>query len=282
MSSMAVRDFLSSHFVSVDVEDTISQLLGKLRSLDELSAVVFQGNKVLGMADKRKFLRTRLDAKKMKVKHVLTRVPHLSLEDSDQEAVRLINAGDVHTIPVIEGGKVLGVVHARDVLKTMISGFKGYRLQDISTSKLFSLNEDEPISKAINRFREKGFDHVPVVDKKGNLIGIVSTTDLLEKYFAHPPKRQGGSGLFGPASHPVKEFSFARLPIKNEMSLLVHTLTMKDSISKAVDTMVEEHVSSMVIVDGTKPVGIVTLKDLLLSVPANAAPQRGVRNAKNA
>lgn len=277
---MAVRDLLSSHFVSVDVDDTISRLLGKLRTLDELSAVVFQGNKVLGMADKRKFLRTRLDAKKMKVKHVVTRVPHLSLEDSNQEAARLINAGDVHTLPVLENGKVVGVVHARDVLKSVLSGFKDYRLQDISTSKLFSLNEDEPISKVINRFREKGFDHVPVVDKKGNLMGIVSTTDLLEKYFAHPPKRQGGSGLYGPASHPVKEFKFARLPIKNEMSLLVHTLTMRDPISKAIETMVGEHVSSMIIVDGTKPIGIVTLKDLLSAIPAVASARTRVRGRR--
>lgn len=264
---MAVRDVLSSHFVSVDVEDTISILLGKLRTLDELSAVVFQGSKVMGMADKRKFLRTRLDARKMKVKHVVTKVPQLSLDNSELEAARLLNAADVHTLPVMDGSKVVGVVHARDILKSLAPLFQGFRLGDISTSRLFSLDEDEPISKVINRFREKGFDHVPVLDKKGNLIGIVSTTDLLEKYFAHPPKREGGSGRYGPASHPVKEFTFSRLPIKNEMSLLVHTLKPTDPISNALNTMVEEHVSSMVIVEGTKPVAILTLKDLLQALP---------------
>lgn len=277
---MAVRDVLSSHFVSVDVDDTISRLLGKLRTLDELSAVVFRGAKVLGMADKRKFLRTRLDAKKMKVKHVVTMVPHLSLEDSELEAVRLLNAADVHTLPVLKDGKVVGVVHAREVLKALAPFFKGYKLSDISTTKLFSLDENEPISKAINQFREKGFDHVPVLDKKGNLIGIVSTTDLLEKYFAHPQKREGGWGLFAPASHPVKEFNFSRLPIKNEMSLLVHTLANEDPVSKAIDTMVEEHVSSMVVVDGKKPVAIVTLKDLLTAFPVVARMGTVVKKPK--
>lgn len=260
---MAVRDLVSSHYVSVDVEDTVSHLLGKLRVLDEISALVFSDGKLVGMVDKRKFLKSRLDAKIMKVRRIVTKVPSLAPEDSETEAARLLDASDMHSLPVIDDGKVLGVVHARDILKTLKPALQKYRLSDVTTTGLFTLDEDEWISKAINRFREKNFDHVPVIDKKGNLIGIVATTDLLEKYFAHTPGRMSGMGCRGAAAAPAKEFNFSRLPIKNEMSLLVHTMTGSDTLSKAIDTMVAEHLSSVIVVDGKKAVGIVTIKDLL-------------------
>ncbi|MEK6961467.1 MAG: CBS domain-containing protein [Nanoarchaeota archaeon] len=260
---MAVKDLVSSHYVSVDVEDTVSHLLGKLRVLDEISALVFSGGKLVGMVDKRKFLKSRLDAKIMKVKRIVTKVPTLSPEDSEAEAARLLDTSDMHSLPVLDDGSVLGVVHARDILKTLKTSFQKYRLSDVTTTKLFTLDEDEWISKAINSFREKNFDHVPVLDKKRNLIGIVATTDLLEKYFAHPPGRMGGMGRRGAASNPAKEYDFSRLPIKNEMSLLVHTMSGSDPLSRAIDTMCAEHLSSVIVVEGNKPVGIVTVKDLL-------------------
>jgi len=260
---MAVKDLVSSHYVSVDVEDTVSHLLGKLRVLDEISALVFSDGKLVGMVDKRKFLKSRLDAKIMKVKKIVTKVPILSPGDSETEAARLLDTSDMHSLPVVEDGEVLGVVHARDILKSLKPSLQKYRLSDVTTTKVFTLDEDEWISKAINRFREKNFDHVPILDKKGNLIGIVATTDLLEKYFAHPPGRMAGMGSRGAAAAPAKEFDFSRLPIKNEMSLLVHTMSGSDTLSRAIDTMFAEHLSSVIVVDGKKPVGIVTVKDLL-------------------
>lgn len=260
---MSVKDFLSSHFVRVDVEDTVSSLLGKLRVLDELSAVVFNGDKAVGMADKRKFLRTRIDAKSTKVKRVVTKVPMLSLDTTEEEAARLMSTSNMHTLPVVQGSEVVGVIYARDLLRILKPKLQDMRIKDLSTEKLEVMDENEPVSKAINSFRTMHFDHAPIVDKKGSLIGMVTITDLLEKYFASPPRRNSGMGIRGPASNPAKEFNFAHLPISNEMSLLVHSLPADAPLSKAVDVMISEHMSSLLLVDGKKPTGIITVKDIL-------------------
>jgi len=54
-------------------------------------------------------------------------------------------------------------------------------IQDIMTSHPVSVDAEARISDIIKLMENHDFDHIPVLDKKGSLEGIISKTDLYHK-----------------------------------------------------------------------------------------------------
>lgn len=92
---------------------------------------------------------------------------------------RMADAGVRH-LPVIEEGRLVGMVTDRD-----IQPFAGYlahtRVNAVMTTNLTTVTRDVSIAAAARRMLEAGVRALPVVE--GNrLVGIVTTTDVLEDY----------------------------------------------------------------------------------------------------
>jgi CBS domain-containing protein len=94
-----------------------------------------------------------------------------------------IISGEVSGIPVIDGNKkVVGVVTEFDIIRAIK---KGMNIKDISTEEIMTknpitVNEDTNINDIIDILETKHFIRVPVVDKNGKLVGIVSRRDILK------------------------------------------------------------------------------------------------------
>ena len=119
-----------------------------------------------------------------------------------KEVAELMAEKSVSGIPVIEeNGKVAGVISEKDFLLHMgardkmhfmavvaecLSG-KGcvtmpIRLQkaeDIMTSPAITVREDATVFEISNIFFEKNINRVPVTDREGKLLGIVSRADIV-------------------------------------------------------------------------------------------------------
>ena len=108
---------------------------------------------------------------------------------------------DSHILPVIKDGKVLGVVHAMDVLNDIRSAYRGLKCDELASMKIVTINENADLGTAITQFSRKGIDHLPVIDDNGKLVGMLSMSDLIEnnlfwgsarqKVTASAPGRQG-------------------------------------------------------------------------------------------
>jgi CBS domain-containing protein len=53
------------------------------------------------------------------------------------------------------------------------------KVRDIMTSPTITVNEHTPIKECAQIMKEKNFHHLPVVNKKGEVIGMISATDFL-------------------------------------------------------------------------------------------------------
>ncbi len=101
----------------------------------------------------------------------------------------------IHHIPVIEeGGKVVGIISDTDYHK-ILHGFTLFKtekseeynkailrsllVREVMTKQVAKLNPDDNIMIAAGYFRENLFRAIPVVDKAGLLVGILTTYDLL-------------------------------------------------------------------------------------------------------
>ncbi|MEM3154501.1 MAG: CBS domain-containing protein [Candidatus Woesearchaeota archaeon] len=272
-------DLLQTDYISVDIKDTVSQLLGALKKAKEHYALVFNGKKYLGVVAKRFLLSSRIDPAKMKVSNIIKKrskaktqfyVPTLSPDTDIKEICKLMSTSDSHLLPVLEKGKVIGVVMAHDVVNEISKEYANITCKEFSPAIITASPEDD-IFTAIQIFARKGIDHLPIVDKDNTIIGMVTMSDLLEN-----PNFWGVQAQKLPtaASHQKgkrtgyqhgEKTKMTSLPIRNLLSRKPLCCTPPDTkVPAAVELMKKNDVCSIILIKNNKPVGIFTIKDLLI------------------
>ena len=103
------------------------------------------------------------------------------------EAARLMrqyHVGDVVVVDqVAEGRRPVGIVTDRDIVLEVVAAEvdpSTLGVGDIMSTDLAKVNEDTGVCEAMRFMRERGVRRMPVVDREGCLIGIVTLDDLLE------------------------------------------------------------------------------------------------------
>ncbi len=260
---VVASDIMEGDFITADSEDAVSTLVGKFRKKNITDAVVLTNGHFEGILRKRSFLRLKQNISLMKVKNFITKVPELKPGMAVEEIPALMDSADTHLLPVIEKERVMGVVAASSLLFALKELFRGIKIFELLKEAPIVLDGESEISKAINYFREKRIDHLPVVDENKKLMGVVSVSDLIMKYYIFPPKREQRFGRRLPASHTWKQENLAHLPIKNEISQIIYSADRNDSVINAIGLLKDKKISSLIITDNEEVVGIITLKDLL-------------------
>ncbi len=103
-------------------------------------------------------------------------------------AARLMRQHHVGTLVVVEEIKgdrrmPVGIVTDRDaVIEVMATGLDPNTITvgDIMDQELVTARESEGVLETMQIMRHKGVRRLPIVDKEGLLVGIVSVDDLLE------------------------------------------------------------------------------------------------------
>jgi CBS domain-containing protein len=98
--------------------------------------------------------------------------------------MRKHHVGDVVVIEQPDGEHIpVGILTDRDIVVSVIAlGLDPSSLLvgDIMSDDLLTAMEDDDVVETIERMRFRGIRRVPVVNRDGNLTGIVSVDDLLE------------------------------------------------------------------------------------------------------
>jgi CBS domain-containing protein len=96
-----------------------------------------------------------------------------------------------------------GIITDRDIVRAWLdlgTGIAGQRAEKVMTGDPLVLSEVESVETAITRLRERGVRRAPVVTRHGQLVGLVSTDDLiahlagelagLERLLEQQPRRE--------------------------------------------------------------------------------------------
>ncbi len=94
-------------------------------------------------------------------------------------SVKLLS-GMYSGLPVVDKGKVVGVVTEFDLLKAVKEGKDLQKIfaEDIMTKEPICVEEDTHVDEIIKIMTEQKIIRVPVV-REGNLIGVISRCDIL-------------------------------------------------------------------------------------------------------
>lgn len=77
--------------------------------------------------------------------------------------------------PVVEGDRVVGIVTVSDVMEAMEKGRLQMPVAENMTTDVRTIGKDASVIEAINNLDKKGHARLPVVDREGKLVGIVTT-----------------------------------------------------------------------------------------------------------
>jgi acetoin utilization protein AcuB len=148
-------------------------------------------------------------------------------------------------------------------------------VKDIMTRNPVSIDPDAPIGTAVDVMVDRKIRHLPVVDARGAIVGIITDRDLrsaalgtaLEEYLSVAARRRlRGVGV-----------TLENLQVKNAMTCNPVTTTPDMPATQAAALMLERHVGSLPVVDHGTLVGIVTDRDAVKALSRQVPALRRLR-----
>lgn len=97
-----------------------------------------------------------------------------------QQVAGLMRDGDMGSIPVVEDGKLVGIVTDRDVVVRSVADGRNAssEVANAMTTEIFSVRPDDFVFEAIRLMGDKQVRRVPVVNENGELAGIIAMADV--------------------------------------------------------------------------------------------------------
>lgn len=119
----------------------------------------------------------------MKINQVMTPEPRtVKLNDTLQTAAIIMRDEDAGVVPVVDDGRLVGIVTDRDiVIRAVADGNFGALISDIVSDDIVTVTEEMQTSEAAELMSEHQVRRLPVVDGDDRLVGIVSLGDLAVK-----------------------------------------------------------------------------------------------------
>ncbi len=200
-----------------------------------------------------------------------------TVKDLMQSPVRVVSKGDtiaharniflrerISRLVVVDGSTPIGMLAKKDV----VVGLSNYRMrarelgsisiQEVMRSPIKVINEGTPIIDAARLMVSENIRGFPVVEEGGALVGIITKTDLTRFFY----------------EHYAGKYKVSDVASKRDYVPVLHG---GHTALRAVDLMQEYHTDRIVVVEGEKPVGIVTETDLsfLRNYRSGSGPHRG-------
>jgi len=250
-------DLMTARPVTLPHDAPISQALGLMRSRSIHELPVLRNARLVGMITFESIARRVSRALTTKVEHLLVLPPLVTPSTSFPEVAELLLAAGLRGAPVVgRRGELLGIISRTDLVREMpnVPAVARAAVDQIGSPASLLVKESDLCRHLINQIRLLEDHPLPVVDRKGRLVGAVGVADLGEVLW-RPVVGGKRDARAGRSALDVKVGSIMRSPPV--------TVPAGTSALEAARTMTREKVSSVFVVEDGRPVRIVGQADLL-------------------
>jgi CBS domain-containing protein len=170
------------------------------------------------------------------------------------------------------------------------------RASDIMTRQVITIDADSTVADAAKRMLESHISGMPVVDKQGRVVGIISEGDLLRRSEMNTAKDSGGrrqswwlslfAGPFAEQSEERAE-SYTKEHSRLVRDVMTHNVITVDgdaSLENVVSTMESRRIKRVPVVSDHRIVGIISRANLMRvltsvasDIPAPTTDDRSLR-----
>ena len=131
------------------------------------------------------------------VSHIMTSdltTVHTAQKVSD--VYELLTTNGIHHLPVVNGEQLIGLISSTDMMRLSLDAYgtpdaanaayfdSQFSIEDVMSSDLVTIGADEPIRAAAEKLSSGTLHSLPVVAADNKLVGIVTTTDLVNYLLA--------------------------------------------------------------------------------------------------
>lgn len=115
----------------------------------------------------------------LRIKQVMrTPVITVSPDARMRDLKELMRTRKISGTPVLEGGRVVGIVSIEDLVKALAGGEIDAPVSQRMTRDVVTVRDTEPVIEAVKKFSELRLGRFPVVDEQGQLAGILTGSDI--------------------------------------------------------------------------------------------------------
>lgn len=139
------------------------------------------------------------------------------------------------------------------------------KARDFMTRNVVAVRPDTPIHSVAAQMTEKRISGVPVINDNGNLVGIISESDLMHRAeLGTERRRKWWLALFSDPDELAREYAKSHgLKARDVMSANVITVGEDAQLQDVANTLDKKNVKRLPVVRDGKLVGIITRSDLV-------------------
>jgi CBS domain-containing protein len=107
------------------------------------------------------------------------------------EAAKLMKSEDVGAIPIVEGGKLTGILTDRDIVVQVVAAGKDPQsttAAEVASRELVTIDPQQDLDEALRLMAQHQVRRLPVVEEDGRLVGMLAQADVAQET---DPERAG-------------------------------------------------------------------------------------------
>jgi len=168
---------MTSDVVHVEIPGNRDDVLKILKRTGISGVPVIKSKKLVGIIT-RKDLLQKPDETQLGL--LMTTKPVTISPDADiREAARLLVTRRIRRLPVVESGKLVGLLSVADMIHAIAQMKIKEEIKESFMSQTFALWEETPLPVVGRVMEISGVDAIPILDAESRLQGIISERDLI-------------------------------------------------------------------------------------------------------
>ena len=168
---------MTSDVVYVEIPGNRDDVLKILKRTGISGVPVIKGKKLIGIITRKDLLQK---PEETQLGLLMTTKPVTISPDADiREAARLLITRRIRRLPVVESGKLVGLLSVADMIHAIAQMKIKEEIKDAFMSQTFALWEETPLPVVGRVMEISGVDAIPILDAESRLQGIISERDLI-------------------------------------------------------------------------------------------------------